>query len=56
MRITFILPGLSRYPSGGFKVVYQYANKFAEDGHQVTIIHDISKSFKPDMSSKEEHS
>lgn len=39
MKITFILPGLSRFPVGGYKVVYEYANYFARQGHQVSIIH-----------------
>lgn len=39
MKITFVLPGVSRFPIGGYKVVYQYANKFAELGHMVEIVH-----------------
>lgn len=37
--ITFILPGLSRRPVGGYKVVYQYANEFATRGNVVNIVH-----------------
>lgn len=39
MKITFILPGLSRFPIGGYKVVYEYANYFAGKGHQVSVVH-----------------
>lgn len=39
MKITFILPGLSRYPVGGYKVVYEYANYFAQRGNQVSLVH-----------------
>lgn len=39
MKITFVLPGLSRFPVGGYKVVYEYANYFAKKGHKVTIVH-----------------
>lgn len=39
MRITFVLPSLSFVPIGGYKVVYQYANAFAQLGHHVEIIH-----------------
>lgn len=39
MKITFILPGLSRFPVGGYKVVYQYANFLAEKGNEVSIVH-----------------
>lgn len=40
MKITFVLPGSSiRKPIGGFKVVYEYANRLSERGHQVKIVH-----------------
>lgn len=39
MKITFVLPGLSRHPVGGYKVVYQYANYFAQKGNTVNIVH-----------------
>jgi len=39
MNITFILPFDGRRPVGGFKVVYEYANRLVEMGHQVTLIH-----------------
>ncbi|NUT53207.1 MAG: glycosyltransferase family 4 protein [Saccharothrix sp.] len=40
MRITFILPVFSRLPSGGFRVVYEYANRLVGRGHQVTVVHE----------------
>ncbi len=39
MRITFVLPGYLSYPSGGFKVVYEYANHLSARGHQLTLVH-----------------
>ena len=39
MRISFLLPGHPAIPIGGFRVVYQYANYFAEQNHHVTVIH-----------------
>ena len=39
MRLTFVLPGRSHRPSGGFKVVYEYANRLVARGHGVTIVH-----------------
>ena len=39
MRITFLLPGLSRVPVGGYKIVYEYGNRLAARGHAVTIVH-----------------
>lgn len=38
-RITIILPGYSKYPIGGYKVVYSYANFLADQGHRVTLLH-----------------
>ncbi|MEK7831289.1 MAG: glycosyltransferase family 4 protein, partial [Acidobacteriota bacterium] len=37
--VTFILPMYLNSPSGGFKVVYEYANRLSSLGHQVTVIH-----------------
>lgn len=39
MKITFILPGSSRFPVGGYKVVYEYANHLTDRGHTVTVVH-----------------
>ncbi len=39
MRIAFLLPGRSPKPAGGFKVVYEYANRLARHGHEVAVVH-----------------
>jgi glycosyltransferase involved in cell wall biosynthesis len=39
MRIAFLLPGRSVKPAGGFKVVYEYANRLARRGHEVSVVH-----------------
>ncbi|MGE4530473.1 MAG: glycosyltransferase family 4 protein [Acidithiobacillus sp.] len=39
LNIIFILPGSGGTPVGGFKVVYEYANKLVSRGHSVSIIH-----------------
>ena len=39
MRITFVLPMFVAAPAGGFKMVYEYANRLQARGHQVTVIH-----------------
>jgi glycosyltransferase involved in cell wall biosynthesis len=39
MRIAFVLPGRSVKPSGGFKVVYEYANLLTRRGHEVSVVH-----------------
>jgi glycosyltransferase involved in cell wall biosynthesis len=38
-RVTFILPGRATYPVGGFKIVYEYANRLSDFGLEVTIVH-----------------
>ena len=39
MRIVFLLPGQSLKPAGGYKVVYEYANRLVERGHEVAVVH-----------------
>lgn len=39
LRITFLLPASGNVPVGGFKVVYEYANRLSQRGHQVTLVH-----------------
>lgn len=39
MRITFLLPLYPRVPVGGYKVVYEYANRLASTGHHVTVVY-----------------
>ena len=37
--ITFIFPHHSPEPAGGYKVVYEYANRLVADGHRVNIVY-----------------
>lgn len=37
-KITFILPSGNRKPVGGYKVVYEYANRLIKDNYEVNII------------------
>lgn len=39
IRITFLLPGGGYAPVGGYKIVYEYANRLAARGHQITVVH-----------------
>jgi len=39
LRITFLLPGSGHLPSGGGKVVYEYANHLSRRGHSVSLVH-----------------
>ncbi|MGO1049291.1 glycosyltransferase family 4 protein [Crossiella sp. CA198] len=40
LRVTFILPVFPRTPIGGFRVVYEYANRLTALGCQVTVVHE----------------
>lgn len=39
MKINFLLPVVKQEPVGGYKVIYEYANRLANDGHEVCIIY-----------------
>ena len=39
MRITFVLPFFPDSPVGGVRVCYEYANRLARRGHDVTLVH-----------------
>jgi L-malate glycosyltransferase len=47
MRITFLMPGYVRGPSGGFRVVYEYANRLVSRGHDVSLVHPRHLLFCP---------
>lgn len=45
--ITFILPGKEDKPVGGYKIVYEYANRFANADYKVNLIyHHIELDYK----------
>jgi glycosyltransferase involved in cell wall biosynthesis len=39
MKITFLLPFRKNNPVGGLKIMYEYANRLAVDGHSIQILH-----------------
>lgn len=39
--ITILLPCVGNFPSGGFKVVYEYANRLSADGVRVHIVYPV---------------
>lgn len=47
MKISFLLPCYCWVPSGGFRVVYEYANQLVARGHSVTVIHPRRLAFPP---------
>ena len=44
--INIILPYPVTKPSGGPKIMYEYANRLSQNGHQVTVYHSIKRPFK----------
>lgn len=44
--ISFLLPAPGNTPQGGYKVVYEYANRFAADGWDVGIMYAANIKFK----------
>jgi glycosyltransferase involved in cell wall biosynthesis len=48
MKIVFLLPQEASRPAGGFKIVYEYANRLARRNHSVTVIH-IAQLFPRDV-------
>lgn len=47
MRITFVLPGPARRPVGGYRVVYEYADRLAGRGHEVSVLHAVRVPYTP---------
>ena len=39
MRVSIVLPTVQRRPVGGYLVAYEYANRIAELGHEVVVVH-----------------
>jgi glycosyltransferase involved in cell wall biosynthesis len=40
MKITFVLPRVcSSIPTGGYRIVYEYANRLSSLGHNITVVH-----------------
>lgn len=38
MKVCFVLPRFTRRPIGGFKIIYEYANRMSEIGHDVFLL------------------
>jgi len=47
MRINFLMPCYQWTPSGGYRVVYEYANRLVSRGHDVNVIHPRRLKFPP---------
>lgn len=46
LKISIVLPFPVTKPVGGAKIMYEYANRLCEKGHQVAIYHSIKRPFK----------
>lgn len=46
LSITFLMPGRGVSPVGGFKVVFEYANRLSYDGFDVHIVYPVSINFR----------
>lgn len=44
-KITFILPFKPRRPAGGFRVMYEYANRLAKKGYDIHLIYPLETQF-----------
>lgn len=44
-KITFCMPSVQLLPSGGYKVVYEYANRLALEGNSVNILYPATVGF-----------
>lgn len=43
--VVFLMPCIGRTPVGGFKVVYEYANRLVNDGFDVKIVYPATYDF-----------
>lgn len=48
MKVAFVLPWISSFPIGGYKIVYEYCNRISELGFDVTIIYIYNYKSKKD--------
>lgn len=45
VKITFILPFKPRRPAGGFRIMYEYANRLAKRGYQIHLVFPIRTQY-----------
>lgn len=49
MTITFVLPRAANIPMGGFRIVYEYANRLHALGHTIHIVHVLATYPGPNL-------
>lgn len=47
VRVTFLMPCYAWRPMGGFRVVYEYANRLVNRGYHVTVVHPRRLEYPP---------
>jgi glycosyltransferase involved in cell wall biosynthesis len=47
VRVTFLMPCYAWRPMGGFRVVYEYANRLVDRGYYVTVVHPRRLEYPP---------
>jgi len=45
LKINIVLPFFTTRPGGGMKIMYEYANRLADRGHYITILHSIKRPY-----------
>jgi glycosyltransferase involved in cell wall biosynthesis len=43
LKINIVLPFFTTKPGGGTKIMYEYANRFSERGHAVSVFHSVQR-------------
>jgi glycosyltransferase involved in cell wall biosynthesis len=49
LRVNFILPQTGEWPSGGQRIIYEYANGLSRRGHDVSVVHPGRLAINPTM-------
>ena len=44
--VTFLLPHTGKNPVGGYKVVYEYANRLVNRGYKVNVVYTVTLDYK----------
>lgn len=39
MKLCFVLPGYSKSPAGGYKIIYEYANRLINEGYEIVLLY-----------------
>lgn len=51
-KITFLLPFISNKPIGGFKIIFEYANRLIKDGYEINLIFPLTVHWEKEKFSR----